>query len=48
MKLAVDSTSFAKRYVHEIGSDNLDRFLSGASELAFCVILVPEILSGLN
>ena len=48
MKLAVDSSSFAKRYVHEIGSDELDRFLGSASELAFCVILVPEIVSGLN
>ena len=48
MKLAVDSSSFAKRYVQEIGSDELDRFLESASELAFCVILVPEIVSGLN
>ncbi len=48
MKLAVDSSSFAKRYVQEVGSDRLDRFLESASELAFCVILVPEIVSGLN
>ena len=48
MKLAIDSSSFAKRYVQEIGSDELDRFLGRASELAFCVILVPEIVSGLN
>jgi uncharacterized protein len=48
MKLAVDSSSFAKRYVQEVGSDKLDRFLESASELAFCVILVPEIISGLN
>ena len=48
MKLAVDSSSFAKRYVQEIGSDELDRFLKSASELAFCVILVPEVVFGLN
>jgi len=48
MKLAVDSSSFAKRYVQEVGSDKLDRFLASASELAFCVISVPEIISGLN
>ena len=48
MKLAVDSSSFAKRYVQEAGSDKLDRFLESASELAFCVIVVPEIISGLN
>ncbi|CAB1072551.1 hypothetical protein D1AOALGA4SA_1606 [Olavius algarvensis Delta 1 endosymbiont] len=48
MKVAIDSSSFAKRYVQEVGSDELDRFLERASELAFCVILVPEIISGLN
>jgi predicted nucleic acid-binding protein len=48
MKLAIDSSSFAKRYVQEDGSDQLDRLLEKASELAFCVILVPEIVSGLN
>ena len=48
MKLAVDSSSFAKRYVQEVGSDEMDRFLESASELAFCIILVPEIVSGLN
>lgn len=48
MKLTVDSSSFAKRYVQEIGSDELDRILQSASELAICIILVPEIISGLN
>jgi predicted nucleic acid-binding protein len=48
MKLAIDSSSFAKRYVQEVGSGKLDRLLQSASELAFCVILVPEIVSGLN
>lgn len=48
MKLALDSSAFAKRYVQEVGSSKLDRILEGASELAFCVILVPEIISGLN
>jgi len=48
MKLAVDSSSFVKRYVQEIGSEKLERFLEDASELAFSVILVPEIVSGLK
>lgn len=48
MKLAVDSSSFAKRYVQEIGSDELERFLDDALELAFSVVLVPEIISALN
>ncbi|HJX30793.1 MAG TPA: type II toxin-antitoxin system VapC family toxin [Thermodesulfobacteriota bacterium] len=48
MKLSVDSSSFAKRYVQEIGSEELERFLEDASELAFSVVLVPEIISSLN
>jgi predicted nucleic acid-binding protein len=48
MKLAVDSSSLAKRYVQEFGSERLDHILQDASELALCIILVPEIVSGLN
>ena len=48
MKLAIDSSSLAKRYVQEVGSEELNRLLERTSELAFCVILVPEIVSGLN
>lgn len=48
MKLSVDSSSLAKRYIQEFGSDKLERLLQNASELALCIILVPEIVSGLN
>lgn len=48
MKLAVDSSSFAKRYIQEIGSNKLDDLLQYASELALSVILVPEIISALS
>ncbi len=48
MKAAIDSSAFAKRYVQEIGSDQLHQFLQNVSELALCVITVPEITSGLN
>jgi predicted nucleic acid-binding protein len=48
MKLAVDSSSFAKRYVEEIGSKELELILEDASELAFSVVLVPEVISALN
>jgi hypothetical protein len=48
MKLAIGSSSLAKRYVHEVGTGELDRFLKSASKLAFCVILGPEIASTLN
>ncbi len=48
MKVAIDSSAFAKRYVQETGSDQLHQILQNASELALCVITVPEITSGLN
>ncbi len=48
MKLSVDSSSFAKRHVQEVGSNELDDVLQGSSELALCVILVPELISGLS
>lgn len=48
MKLMVDSSSFAKRYIQETGSETLDDYLQQASELAICVILVPELISALN
>lgn len=48
MRLVVDSSSLAKRYVQESGSEKLDILLQNASELALCIILVPEIVSGLN
>jgi predicted nucleic acid-binding protein len=48
VRLLVDSSSFAKRFIQEEGSEQLDEFLQQASELAVCVILVPEIISALN
>jgi predicted nucleic acid-binding protein len=48
MKLLVDSSAFAKRYVQENGSEEVEVLLQRASELALCIILVPEIISGLN
>ena len=48
MKLFVDSSAFAKRYVEERGGEQLADVLQKASELALCIILLPEILSALN
>ncbi len=48
MKLLVDSSAFVKRYAEEYGSEFIDLFLQRASELALCIILVPEIISALN
>ena len=48
MRLSVDSSSLAKRYVQEDGSEEMDSFLHHASEFGICIILVPEIISALN
>ena len=48
MRLSLDSSSFVKRYILEEGSNRLDYFLQQASDLALCIILVPEIFSALN
>ncbi|MBW1728822.1 MAG: type II toxin-antitoxin system VapC family toxin [Deltaproteobacteria bacterium] len=48
MRLSVDSSSLAKRYVQEDGSEKVDNLLQSALELGLCIILVPEIVSGLN
>ena len=48
MRLSIDASSFAKRYIQEDGSDRLDDLLQHASALSLSVILVPEIISGLN
>jgi len=48
VRLAVDSSSLAKRYIHEAGSEQLAEFLQQATELGLSVIVVPEILSALN
>ncbi len=48
MKLVVDSSAFSKRYVREDGSEDVDLILQSASDLALCIVLVPEIISGLN
>ena len=44
----MDSSALVKRYVRENHSETIDQILQSASEFALCVILVPEIISGLN
>jgi uncharacterized protein len=48
MKLLVDSSALAKRYIFENGSRKINSTLKDASELALCIILIPEIISALN
>jgi uncharacterized protein len=43
-----DTSSFAKRYVEEKGSQQVDEICRKASELSLSVICVPEIISALN
>lgn len=48
MKTYLDSSSFAKRFVEEEGSDRVETACSQASKLGLSVICVPEIVSALN
>jgi predicted nucleic acid-binding protein len=48
VKTFFDSSAFAKRYLEEAGSSAVEALCLAASDLAVCVICVPEILSALN
>ena len=48
MKLFLDSSAFAKRFVEESGSQEVEILCSQAAELCLSVICVPEIISALN
>jgi predicted nucleic acid-binding protein len=48
MKLFLDSSAFAKRFVEEAGSEEVELLCSQATELCLSVICVPEIISALN
>jgi uncharacterized protein len=48
VKTFFDSSAFAKRYVEEPGSDTVAALCQEATDLALCVICVPEIVSAMN
>ena len=48
MKTFFDSSSFAKRYIEEKGSQQVDNICQDASDLSISVICIPEIISALN
>jgi hypothetical protein len=51
LKLAADSSSFAKRYIEEYGSDKLDELLGRTTELGLCIKLTcssPRIKDSLR
>ena len=47
MNVFFDSSAFAKRYIDEKGSDQVQAILASAAALAVSVICVPEIVSAL-
>ena len=48
MKLFLDSSAFAKRFIEEPGSRAVEELCRRADELGLSVICVPEIVSALN
>ncbi len=48
MKTLFDSSAFAKRYVREAGSQEVDSLCQKTSVLALSVLCLPEIVSALN
>ena len=48
MKLFLDSSAFAKRFVEETGSRQVEALCAQADELGLCVLCVPEIISALS
>lgn len=48
MKTFFDSSAFAKRFIEEPGSQEVEDLCLEATELALSVLCVPEIISALN
>lgn len=48
MRLFLDSSALAKRYVRESGTDMVQALLSAADEVILSVLAVPELISAFN
>ena len=48
MRIFLDSSSFAKRFVDEEGSEAVEAICEDASELGLAVLCVPELISAFN
>ncbi len=48
MKVYLDSSAFAKRFIEELGSDKVEALCLSATELGLSVLCVPELISALN
>ncbi|MDD2459910.1 MAG: type II toxin-antitoxin system VapC family toxin [Kiritimatiellae bacterium] len=48
MRVFFDSSAFAKRFLEEAGSDEVEALCMRASDLGLSVICLPEIISAMN
>ncbi len=48
MRVCLDSSALAKRYVAEIGSDRVAARCAGADEVILSVLCLPELVSAFN
>lgn len=48
MKVFFDTSSFVKRFVKEVGSEQADDITQQATEIGLSIICLPEIISALN
>mgnify|MGYP002633967314 CR=1 FL=1 len=48
MRIFLDSSAFAKRFVEEAGSPEVDALCQSADELCLNVLSAPEVISALN
>ena len=48
MRVFFDTSSFVKRFVEEVGSDDVEQVIESASEVGLSIICFTEIISALN
>ena len=48
MRVYLDSSSFAKRFLEEEGSEDVEAICAEATELGLAVLCVPELVSAFN
>ena len=48
MRLFLDTSAYAKRFIEEQGSTDLEEIISGVDELGLSVICIPELFSAMS
>ena len=48
MRIFIDTSAYAKRFVEESGSEEIDSIILQGTELGLSIICVPELLSAMN